>query len=940
MRYSNFTLEDEKNFAELTKKGAAATFIYSRNVCSNGELYKYDENDREIRTIAVSGVVLVPLSFFSRFLDVSVEQNGNCAILKYNGNEVSVSSGDTCYKTKSGKSEFKVAAEFKNGIIYLPIIDVAKALGFFAGSYYENRMVVVGCEEVIDTLDSSDSLCSAGAYFIFGSYETEKFTSLDYKAARLRWKERLVGNSRINDISDQAVAEKIAVINQKCKQAQDTMNKEGDPIILWGDSVPVESHELGTQYGNIAKMAKGYSTFGSEYYHNKELLCDILYGLEWMYRHMYGEAEIAGTGWRDVHAFNWWWWFVGAPEHLTDIMFMLEDEISLEDKKRYLKCFKWITTWMCTAPSNSMSRISICTKVAIAIEDAEMLKKEYEDFDYLLELTERANGPHIDYVDYTHGLPHNMSYGILNLDRVLLVASVLSGTALEFSSPQQYNQFGMAKYMYEPAMYCGQGFSMFIGRSLTREGYESGVSALINLMPMLGVFGSDEDLYLKRLIKRNSVNERIRKLIRAGLSFYDLAKYNDIINDDTLVFDNDYEYAHSWFTGDRAAQHRNDYAVGIALSSNRQPAYESINGENKSGWHSGDGAMYLYTKYDDNAYETRNFIKNINVAYRFPGTTEDDREREIRSIRYGKSWKPNASFAGSIQIKDKYIVAAMDFESYNFEGPDENIVDTGAGVGLAVHLNDLVSKKAWFCFDDEIIALSAGITSTMNSPVKTTVDHRRIVRDEEFSQFVGSGKKVERLEKNDFSKEFKNASWVNMEGHCGFVLLEKGDLYINRYQSSACQDQSFFEIGLSHGKNPENASYAYAVIPYATNDKLTAYYAAPDVEIISNTKDLQAVREKGLNITGYVFHAPGKCENLKADVPLIATVCDEGDTIEIIVTDPTHELGEGSFTIFGDYEIVELSKKITAKKSKAEITFTVDFELANGRPFKAVLGKK
>ena len=164
-------------------------------------------------------------------------------------------------------------------------------------------------------------------------------------------------------------------------------------------------------------------------------------------------------------------------------------------------------------------------------------------------------------------------------------------------------------------------------------------------------------------------------------------------------------------------------------------------------------------------------------------------------------------------------------------------------------------------------------------------------------------------------------------------------MYINRYQSSACQDQSFFEIGLSHGKNPENASYAYAVIPYATNDKLTAYYAAPDVEIISNTKDLQAVREKGLNITGYVFHAPGKCENLKADVPLVATVCDEGDTIEIIVTDPTHELGEGSFTIFGDYEIVELSKKITAKKSKAEITFTVDFELANGRPFKAVLRK-
>lgn len=940
MRNPNFTADDEKAFLELIKKGAASAFIYSNNVCHNGDLSKYDEGDRSVRTIAISDIVLVPTVFFTKFLGVSEAKSADDITLKNGKHTITFSPDKLTYKCCSGEKEFKVAPTAAETVTYIPVMDAAQALGFSAGSYYENRMVVVGKKEVIDALDASSKLCEVGAYVIFGEYDATKFTSADFKAARLKWKEQLVGNPEINDLKNPTIAGKIDLINKKCKNSWESMNRGDDPIILWGDHAPVISEELGKQYGGLANLAKGYATYGSDYYHNEEILSAVISGMEWMYRHMFGEAEIEGTGWRDVHAFNWWWWFVGGPEHMTDIMFALEDEISLEDKRRYLKCFKWIATWMCTAPTQAMSRISICTKVALALEDAEMLQKEYEDFDYLLELKERANGPHVDYVDYTHGFPHNMSYGILNLDRVLLVASILSGTPLEFSSPRQYNQFGMARYMYEPAMYNGQGFSMFIGRSLTREGNEPGASAIVNLMPMLGVYGSDEDRYIKQMIKRNSVHKRIQDRVRAGLSIYNLVKYDEILADDSIPFDNNYEYAHAWYTGDRAAQHRNGYAVGIALSSNRQFTYECINDENKTGWYTGDGAMYLYTKYDDNAYETRNFIKNINIAYRFPGTTEDERERVIRSIAGHKAWKPSASFAGSIQVKDKYLVAAMDFESFNFAGPDENMEDRGYGSSIAPHVNDLGSKKAWFCFDDEIISLSAGISSTMKSPVKTTLDHRRIVRDEELSQFVKCGNKITKLEKADFSKKFKNAEWLNMEGHVGFVLLEDGNLYANRYVCDECNGQSYFEVGLSHGKNPKNQSYAYAILPYATNEKLTSYHNTPDVEIISNTAELQAVREKNLNMTGYVFHSAGKCERLEAKVPMIATLYDEGDTLELIVTDPTHELKDGKFAILGAYEIVECSDKLTPKCYKSKISFNADFDLANGRPFKVVLRKK
>ena len=924
MRYSGFTADDEKRFIKLTEKGISAVFIYSNRVCSNGQLKFYDENDKGVRTIAISGVVFVPVSYFTEILGFTVKNENE---------KICITDGKL--------NKFEYEAKEINGRFYVPIIEAALSLGLSASALYDNRMVAVGPKKEIEKLKNDQALTKAGAYVLFGEYDAKAFSSDDYKQARAKWKLLLVGNKDINDLSDPFVVEKINAIDENCKKLWETMNKDGDPVILWGDRAPVESAELVTQYGYISRLAKGYATYGSEYYHNKALLDDIIFGMEWMYSHMFGEAEIAGTGWRDVHTFNWWSWFVGGPEHMTDIMFMLEDEISLEDRKRYLKCFKWITTFMCNRKENAMSRISICTKVALATEDAEMLQREYSDFDLRLVLTERENGPHIDYVDYTHGFPHNMSYGILNLDRVLLVASVLSGTPLEFSNPQQYNQFGMAKFMYEPAMYCGQGFSMFIGRSLTRAGYETGVSAIINLLPMIGVVGPDEDAYLKKLVKRNSVHERIRKKIRSGCSFYYLAKYNEIIADESISYENDYEYAHSWFTGDRAAQHRNDYAIGIALSSNRQITYESINGENKTGWYTGDGATYLYTKYDDNAYETVNFIKNTNIAYRFPGTTEDERKREARSIRYSKGWRPTKSYAGSVQIQDKYIVAAMDYESFNFDGPDENLVDDGGGVGLAVHKNDLASKKSWFCFDDEIVYLSAGITSTMNSKVNTTLDHRRIVKDEEFSQFVSAGGEVEKLEKQDFEKKYIAPKWVNMEGHVGFLFLEDSEVYVNRYVSEECGGQSYFEVGISHGVNPTDSSYAYAVIPYATNEKLDKYYKDPDVEIISNTSAIQAVREKNLNIAGYAFYSAGKCENIETDSPLIITARYDGDKLEIIATDPSHELKEAKISVHGAYAVSECENakiKVDCLKTKANIK--IDLLDANGRPFRVVFDKK
>lgn len=922
MRYDNFTKDDEKRFLSLTeKKGVAATFIYSDKAAALGKIEKFNDADRKVRTVVIDGKIHVPVEFFTKFIGAKAEIGEGKVTLEFFGNKV-------------------VASDFvkRNGILFLPAQSTAQLLGLSSGTYFYDRLLVVGDKETVDLLNGDKSLSSAGAYVVFGEYDANELTKADYKQAKDKWRVKLAGSPELNDMTDPDVAKKINAVSEECKKALESLNRADDRVILWGDHPPVESVELSRQYRPIVKLAKGYATYGSDYYHDAEVLKTVKDCMEWMYANMYGEAELTDSGWRSTRLFNWWYWYVDATECITDVIFLVEDHLTDSDKKRYLMLFEHLATRMRTGPTGAMSRICVCTKVGLALEDPKYLNMEYYDFNQLLSLHKSGiDGPHLDYLCFTHGFPHNTSYGVLHLDRVLYVSSILAGTPVAYASPEQYNQFMFAKYMFEPSMYNGLGFLMFTGRSVERSELGRGESIILNLIPMIGVFGEEEDKYLKKMIKRNSVFEEFRSGVIAYCSLYDLAVYKSIIDDDTIPYDNDYEYAHAWYTGDRVAQHRNGYAVGVAMSSLREMSYESINNANKSGWYTGDGAMYLYTDYDNKMYDGVNFLSNnLNVAYRYPGTTEDMQPRVIRSILNGEAWRNPTLFSGGLKFRDKYITCGFDFTAMHFEGPDKNIVDGGYGGGLAVHHNDLVAKKSWFMFDDEIICLGAGITSTMNSPVNTTVEHRRIVKEDKFSQYVKTASGVEKLAGEPYSKGYKDAEWVLMEGHAGYLPLESSSIYVGRYNCEECGGQPFFEMRIEHGENPKNASYAYAVIPYATKEKLDSYRATPDVEIISNTTSVAAVSERKLGITGYVFFEACECNGISVDNQCVITTGADNGTFEITVCDPTQALKQIKLIVDKQLTPDMLCDGMTARTLDGKTEITVDCDDSCGKPFNAI----
>ena len=149
------------------------------------------------------------------------------------------------------------------------------------------------------------------------------------------------------------------------------------------------------------------------------------------------------------------------------------------------------------------------------------------------------------------------------------------------------------------------------------------------------------------------------------------------------------------------------------------------------------------------------------------------------------------------------------------------------------------------------------------------------------------------------------------------------------YTCETANGQDFFEIGIDHGKNPIDGTYAYAILPYASIEKLDKYSRDPDVVILSNTDKVQAVEEKGLGIRCYAFHAPASTSGVTVDEACLVTVT--RDTIA--VSDPTRELEKITLTLDKAVKVVSAHEKMSASVTDGRTVIEIDVSGANGRKY-------
>lgn len=189
---------------------------------------------------------------------------------------------------------------------------------------------------------------------------------------------------------------------------------------------------------------------------------------------------------------------------------------------------------------------------------------------------------------------------------------------------------------------------------------------------------------------------------------------------------------------------------------------------------------------------------------------------------------------------------------------------------------------------------------------------------------------------SNYKKSFKNPMWIHLEGTGGYFFPQGGELLMDKVTNT----ENFLEMWLSHGVSPKKGTYSYVLLPKKTAEETAEYAKDSDIEILSNNENLQAVREKTLNITGMVFWQTGTFENITVSQPMMVMTQKDGSEYKVNISDPSQLLTEGKVTISGNYELLECDERLSVVSDGEMTEVTINFEGSRGRTLPIVLKVK
>lgn len=318
-------------------------------------------------------------------------------------------------------------------------------------------------------------------------------------------------------------------------------------------------------------------------------------------------------------------------------------------------------------------------------------------------------------------------------------------------------------------------------------------------------------------------------------------------------------------------------------------------------------------------FSTRN--RNMEVPYNGPGKTTHHRADgtnylQLRGDEYHNIWA----------VYDwQKISGTTIMQKPELYGPDEiqkdgltdfvGAVTDGLYGAVAFDFRSphdmLVAKKSWFFFDEEYVCLGTGIKSSPRLPVATTINQVLMRSDVTIQQ----DENTIILPKG--SRKLDNVKWVYQD-KIGYIFpdpttvmlsnqVEQGrwsDITDQKNISEEIVSEEVFMLWFDHGDRPRNAAYQYIVVPDVSEQELTETSSNNrNVEIISNTADIQAVKNNKLGICQLAFFRAGEVEisdgfNFRMDSQGMAMLKMQGSRIEeLSVSDPSRKLSRMIITV-------------------------------------------
>lgn len=290
-----------------------------------------------------------------------------------------------------------------------------------------------------------------------------------------------------------------------------------------------------------------------------------------------------------------------------------------------------------------------------------------------------------------------------------------------------------------------------------------------------------------------------------------------------------------YFRGDYTLHVRPGYTFDVRTVSTRTMRCEYGNGENLKTYFMSDGCTNMVIKGNEYAG-----IFAMWDWARIPGVTAPQMKTIPQAV---SDWQTRGTsrFAGG--VSDSIYGAT----AYSYEDKYKNI--------------NTAARKAWFFFDDEVVCLGAGITSTATVPVNTTINQCTLVGGK---ATVSANGQVSEVAMGEYAYD-NNLNWV-WHNNIGYVFPDGGNVFllnqnrsgswydINTTASKTVMKKNVFTLGFNHGQSPKDDTYAYIVVPNKSSAAEMAAYPMDNIEILANTDSMQVVRNKKLGVWEFIFY--------------------------------------------------------------------------------------
>ncbi len=414
----------------------------------------------------------------------------------------------------------------------------------------------------------------------------------------------------------------------------------------------------------------------------------------------------------------------------------------------------------------------------------------------------------------------------------------------------------------------------------------------------------------------------------SGMEASSMIAAKQLAADDSVEADDGTPYTKIFGSMDKATIHREGYTLGISMFSSRTGNFEYMNKENTKGWHISDGALFLYN--GDAGQFSNNYWNTID-PHRLPGITTD--HTEGTNYESGLAYTSDKDYAGGSSVEDLYATIAMDFHGQN---------------------TDLTAKKAWFAFDDELVALGTDI-SGITKDTETIIENKQI-RDDGSNALVVDGEETQ-AELGESSAAGVEYAWI--EGNSGtdsigYYFPEGEDLEIKKEaRTGSFQDingavadgaagsedvtRDYLSLAVSHGDGAED--YAYVLLPGRTEEETAEYASGSEIEIISNTAEVQAAADRSSGASGYQFWTAASAGNVSADQASSVTMKEEDGTLKLGISDPSQTQDSVTIHVSGykNLQYVDGDQEAVVNATEDGVDITVDTSAGAGKTYELTL---